>query len=99
MICPVLVNSTKPITEAKEVFLMICTPKPTVGGTETLTACGKITYCSCSRRFSARLLDASHCPLGMDITQPCQVAVRKAPAYKERHKVADSKGEGLRPIK
>ena len=32
MICPARASSTKPTTEASEVFLTICTMKPTVGG-------------------------------------------------------------------
>ena len=36
-------SSTKPTTEASEVFLMICTMKPTVGGVAMRIACGRIT--------------------------------------------------------
>ena len=43
MIWPVAASSTKPITDASEVFLMICTMKPTVGGMAIRTACGRMT--------------------------------------------------------
>jgi hypothetical protein len=42
-ICPARDSSTKPITEASEVFYTICTMKPTVGGMARRTACGRIT--------------------------------------------------------
>ena len=42
-IWPARASSTKPITEASEVFLTICTMKPTVGGMAMRTACGRIT--------------------------------------------------------
>ena len=42
-IWPARDSSTKPITEASEVFFTICTMKPTVGGMAIRTACGRIT--------------------------------------------------------
>ena len=42
-IWPARASSTKPITEASEVFFTICTMKPTVGGMAMRTACGRIT--------------------------------------------------------
>ena len=42
-IWPARASSTKPTTEASEVFLTICTMKPTVGGVAMRSACGRIT--------------------------------------------------------
>ena len=42
-IWPARASSTKPITEASEVFFTICTMKPTVGGIAMRSACGRIT--------------------------------------------------------
>ena len=42
-IWPARAISTKPITEASEVFLTICTMKPTVGGVAMRKACGSTT--------------------------------------------------------
>jgi hypothetical protein len=58
--------------------LITCTRKPTVGGTAMRSACGPITWRSFSPKLSARLSEASHWPLGMALTQPRQISVRKA---------------------
>ena len=78
IIVPALVSSTKPITDASAVPLITCTRKPTVGGTATRSACGPITWRSCSRRLSASAEEASHWPLGTAATQPRQISVRNA---------------------
>ena len=78
MIWPARERSTKPITEASEVFLTICTMKPTVGGVAILMACGRITLVNCSKRLKPRHSEASHCVLGTAWMQPRQISPRNA---------------------
>ena len=76
MICPDRASSTKPTTEASEVFLMICTMKPTVGGVAIRIACGRMTFIIRWERLSASPSAASHCGLGTDWMQPRQISPR-----------------------
>ena len=69
-------SSTKPTTEASEVFLTICTMKPTVGGVAMRMACGSITMRMRWARVSARHSAASHCAFGTDSMQPRQISPR-----------------------
>ncbi|ODN68446.1 hypothetical protein A6302_04251 [Methylobrevis pamukkalensis] len=46
---PALESSTKPMIEVRAVPFTTCTEKPTVGGTATFSACGRITQRICCR--------------------------------------------------
>ena len=73
---PVRTSSTKPTMEASEVFLTICTMKPTVDGVAMRTACGSTTKRMRCARDSARHSAASHCVRGTDSMQPRQISPR-----------------------
>ena len=73
---PARTSSTKPTIDAREVFLTICTMKPTVDGVAMRTACGRITSRMRCVRESARHSAASHCVLATDSMQPRQISPR-----------------------
>ena len=58
--------------------LPTCTKNPTVGAMAMRRACGRITWRSFSVKESAKESQASHCPLGMDSTQPRQISTKNA---------------------
>ena len=76
MICPERASSTKPTTDASEVFLTIWTMKPTVGGVASRTACGSTTLNMRCVRLSARHSAASHCARGTAWMAPRQISPR-----------------------
>ena len=76
MIWPERASSTKPTTDASDVFLTICTMKPTVGGVAMRIACGRITRNMRWVRLSARHSAASHCGFGTASMQPRQISPR-----------------------
>jgi len=78
---PALANSTKPMMEAIEVFLISWTINPTVGAMEMRIACGRITYQSCLKKPRDKHAAASHCGRGIAWIDPRQIYPMKAAEY------------------
>ena len=73
-------SSVSPISEATEVVFTICTMKPTVGGSISRTACGRITSRSVRRKRKPSAVAASHWPLGIASMEPRKISPKKARA-------------------
>ncbi|KAG1415152.1 hypothetical protein G6F57_023813 [Rhizopus arrhizus] len=70
------VISAIPMTDAIDVFLMICTMNPTVGGVAMRKACGNTTSHRRWVRDSARQSAASHWVRDTACRQPRQISPR-----------------------